>query len=315
MTAPKDRKAIDKAGSRIPRTSEDQRYSASAGEYIGELNRALDRPSVDVNLIGGVLVELEKVAKASGHLFSGKVKELLAKWFGRASEYVNNNNDFSAAWEGGLKKKALSIGDILGYNLMQPRGLDEDFLPEEYTKEDIVADLKKVLRGAHQTLPHIVPFVTQALAAASGEVVARVPPAPPRWDEATLEEFRAYAKANPWPGDRSLSPSQFILQRYAKWLGSRTENGEWVGPSLWRSDLEQCQPKLATAYSQEIRRHPENLVIGLFVRPTQHPPGTPRLSSRKLVSELSESEREEKRRRDRIYKERYKNRLSGRKLP
>jgi hypothetical protein len=160
--------------------------------------------------------------------------------------------------------------------------------------------LNAALIEARSEAPAVVPEIEHCVRRVKGEVT-RVPDPPARLSDIQLKEFQAYAKAHPWEAKHKFTASEFIRERYKKWLGKRDEQGNWIGAALWREDIAdtQVEPKLAAAYSTEVRRHPERAVDGIYVRPHKLPEGAKRAVSARLVSELSPDELDQKRERER----------------
>jgi len=120
--------------------------------------------------------------------------------------------------------------------------------------------------------------------------------------EADLTEFETYAKAHLWDSNSTIAPSTYILQHFT----------EWLGRGLTLEHIVEIQPSLGAAYKEEIR-HNNRKRIRELTRPHKLPAGTSRLTSRKLMAELSEEQKEAKRHQNRIDKQLSRQRHS--KLP
>lgn len=99
-----------------------------------------------------------------------------------------------------------------------------------------------------------------------------------------LSEFVEHSKKNIWKA-RSCRPSDYIRRVFSKWLGK----------GLSRTDIELVQPKLMSAYSVEIHRHPERRISELIVRAQKRGVDAPKSLYYRPVADLTEEERKERR--------------------
>ena len=120
------------------------------------------------------------------------------------------------------------------------------------------------------------------------------PAPPPKMSKAALAAFKAHAAKHQWNPESGVAPSAHIKTKFKKWLGR----------GLKLKDVHDAQENLAGAYSKEVSRDPSKRIKGLYVRPHKLPAGTPRPLALRLVSELSEEEKAQKRANDAARKRR-----------
>lgn len=117
----------------------------------------------------------------------------------------------------------------------------------------------------------------------------------PKLSDTELAAFRAHAAANPW--DKKLSlPSEHIKIEFALWLGR----------GLKRVHISKLpETTLGSAYAKEIQRNPERRVEGLIENDRSLPPSAPRSTSNRVIADISEDEKRERRRRGAERQQRY----------
>ncbi|MEI9899253.1 MAG: hypothetical protein WDN31_02950 [Hyphomicrobium sp.] len=230
----------------------------------------LERAVETISLLRRVAAEPEKCASLDKAAWAACIEN-------EVSLVAKENPEFAKV----VREDILFTARQLGITINAP-AITKDGAKEKGHLND-KSPLRNYLELARQAAldeaPHLVSAIGRLLTAAAADVVEPLTAPPPRLSEEQLAEFRAYAKAHPWPGDRSLSPSEYIAEHYKKWLGKRTISGKRSRPTLRRSDLARIDPVLAEAYSQEIRRHPERVVGGLYTQPHKQPVGIPRAIS------------------------------------